>query len=199
MVTVGGGYGENEEDGVYRIDSDGARRQVELYDPDTRKWRLGPAQREDRGYHATALLLPDGRVFSGGDNKHPLEPNGDNSPTDTAEIYSPPYLFKGKRPVIGKAPKAVDYEQPMRITTKGRSKATTAVLVAPAATTHGNDMNQRLVPLKVKKPKKKARKSKRLNAVAPPSAGVAPPGYYMLFVLNKKGVPSVAKWVKLGS
>ena len=200
MVTVGGGYGENPEDGVYRIDSNGARRQVEIYDPNTRKWRLGPAQMEDRGYHATALLLPDGRVFSGGDNKHPLEPNGENSMTDTAEIYSPPYLFKGKRPVIGKAPKAVDYKQPMRITTKGRSRATTAVLVAPAATTHGNDMNQRLVPLKVKKPKrKKATKSKRLNAVAPPSAGVAPPGYYMLFVLNKKGVPSVAKWVKLGS
>ena len=199
MVTVGGGYGANEEDGVYAIDSNGARRQVELFDPETGKWRLGPAQMEDRGYHATALLLPDGRVFSGGDNKHPLEPNGDNSNSDTAEIYSPPYLFAGKRPVIKKAPKAVDWKQPMRITTKGRSKATSAVLVAPAATTHGNDMNQRLVPLKVKKQKKKARKSKRLNAVAPPSAGVAPPGYYMLFVLNKKGVPSVAKWVKLGN
>jgi hypothetical protein len=201
MVTVGGGFGDDLEDGVYRIDSNGARRQVELYDPDTKKWRLGPAQMEDRGYHATALLLPDGRVFSGGDNKHPLEPNGDNSRTDTAEIYSPPYLFKGPRPVIKKAPKAADWNELIKVKTKGRSKATSAVLVAPSATTHGDDMNQRLVPLRVKKPKHKKgkRKLRGLQLMTPPSAGVAPPGYYMLFVLNKKGVPSVAKWVKLGS
>jgi len=208
MVTVGGGYGENLEDGVYRIDSDGARRQVELYDPDTKQWRLGPAQMEDRGYHATALLLPDGRVFSGGDNRHPLEPNGTASKTDTAEIYSPPYLFKGRRPVIKKAPKRADWNEKIKVTTKGKSKATSAVLISPSATTHGDDMNQRLVPLKVKKPKhKKGKKGKKgkgkrfkgLQLMTPPSAGVAPPGYYMLFVLNKKGVPSVAKWVDLGS
>jgi hypothetical protein len=205
MVAVGGGYGANEEDGVYAIDSDGARRQVELFDPDTGSWTLGPAQMEDRGYHATAVLLPDGRVFSGGDNKHPLEPNGDNSRTDTAEIYSPPYLFKGKRPVIKKAPKHAGWNQRIKVKTKGKSKATTAVLMAPAATTHGNDMNQRLVPLrtkvkKLKKVKGKKRKKRGYNGLevtTPPNAGVAPPGYYMLFVLNKKGVPSVAKWVQL--
>lgn len=201
MVTVGGGYGENEEDGVYRIDADGARRQVEVYDPDTGKWRLGPAQMEDRGYHATAVLLPDGRVFSGGDNKHPLEPNGENSLTDTAEIYSPPYLFEGKRPVIRKAPKHAGWNQRIKVQTKG-SKATTAVLMAPGATTHGDDMNQRLVPLRTKVKKVTRRKGKRrgykgLEVRTPPSPGVAPPGYYMLFVLTDEGVPSVAKWVQL--
>ncbi len=201
MVTVGGGYGQNLEDGVYRIDGSGARRQVELYDPETKKWQLGPAQMEDRGYHATALLLPDGRVFSGGDNRHPFEPDGSASQTDTAEIYSPPYLFKGKRPVIKKAPKKADWNESIKVTTAGKPKATSAVLVAPAATTHGNDMNQRLVPLRVKKPKHKKgkRRFNGLQLMTPPSAGVAPPGYYMLFVLDKKGVPSVAKWVQLGS
>lgn len=202
MVTVGGGYGENEEDGVYRIDSDGARRQIELFDPETSEWRLGPAQLEDRGYHATAVLLPDGRVFSGGDNKHPLEPDGSNSNTDTAEIYSPPYLFQGRRPVIKKAPKKAGWNQRIKVLTKGRSKATEAVLVAPGATTHGNDMHQRLVPLRAKKLKKKGKRKPGptgLEIVTPPGAGVAPPGYYMLFVLNGKGVPSVAKWVRLGS
>jgi hypothetical protein len=202
MVTVGGGYGENEADGVYRIDSDGARRQVELYDPDSGQWRLGPAQMEDRGYHATAVLLPDGRVFSGGDNKHPLEPNGDNSRTDTAEIYSPPYLFEGKRPAIKKAPKHAGWNQRIKVKTKGKAKATTAVLMAPGATTHGNDMNQRLVPLRAKVKRVVKRKGKKrgyngLQVTTPPSPGVAPPGYYMLFVLDKKGVPSVAKWVQL--
>ena len=200
MVTVGGGYGQDQKDGVYRIDSDGARRQVELYDPDTKKWSLGPAQMEDRGYHATALLLPDGRIFSGGDNHHPYEPDGSWSTTDTAEIYSPPYLFKGKRPVIRKAPKRAGWNELIKVRTAGKPKATSAVLVAPSATTHGNDMNQRLVPLRVKKPRlKKGKRFKGLQLMTPPSAGVAPPGYYMLFVLDKKGVPSVAKWVQLGS
>ena len=201
MVTVGGGYGSNVEDGIYRVDSDGARRQVELYDPDTAKWSLGPAQLEDRGYHATALLLPDGRIFSGGDNRHPFEPGGGDSETDTAEIYSPPYLFRGKRPVIKKAPRKAGWNELIKVATKGKSKATSAVMVAPSATTHGNDMNQRLVPLRVKKPKHKNTKKgfKGLQLITPPNAGVAPPGYYMLFVLNKRGVPSVAKWVKLGS
>ena len=120
------------------------------------------------------------------------------SQTDTAEIYSPPYLFKGKRPVIKKAPKKADWNESIKVRTAGKPKATSAVLVAPSATTHGNDMNQRLVPLRVKKPKHKKgkRKLKGLQLMTPPSAGVAPPGYYMLFVLDKKGVPSVAKWVQ---
>jgi hypothetical protein len=173
-----------------------------LYDPDTKKWTLGPAQMEDRGYHATALLLPDGRVFSGGDNHHPYEPDGSWSTTDTAEIYSPPYLFKGKRPVIKAAPKRAEWNQRIKVVTKGKSKATSAVLVAPSATTHGNDMNQRLVPLRSKVKKVTRKRGKRrgykgLEVKTPPSAGVAPPGYYMLFVLNDKGVPSIAKWVQL--
>jgi len=106
-----------------------------------------------------------------------------------------------KRGAIKKAPKRAGWNERIEVVTKGRSKATSAVLVAPSATTHGDDMNQRLVPLRVKKPKHKKgkRKLRGLQLMTPPSAGVAPPGYYMLFVLNKKGVPSVAKWVKLGS
>jgi hypothetical protein len=194
MVTVGGGIGSTEKDGVYAIDSDGARRQIELFDPKSGKWTLGPAQLEDRGYHSTALLLPDGRVFSGGDNARPYEPDGSRSLTDNGEIYSPPYLFKGKRPSIKKAPKKVDWKEIMQIQTKGKSAASEAVLIAPAATTHANDMNQRMVSLKVSK----LHGSKGLDVISPPDAGVAPPGYYMLFVLNDKGVPSVAKWVQLG-
>ena len=193
MVTMGGGIGSTVQDGVYAIDSDGARRQIELFDPETGTWSLGPAQMEDRGYHSTAVLLPDGRVFSGGDNAHPYESDGSRSLTDNGEIYSPPYLFKGTRPVIKKAPRKIGWNEPMKIVTKGRSAATSAVLIAPAATTHANDMNQRMVELKLKR--RHGREG--LDVVSPPNAGVAPPGYYMLFALNRKGVPSVAKWVQL--
>ena len=152
---------------------------------------------EDRGYHSTAVLLPDGRVFSGGDNAHPYEPDGSRSLTDNGEIYSPPYLFKGTRPVIKKAPRKIGWNERMKIVTEGRSAATSAVLIAPAATTHGNDMNQRMVELE--EAEEGGMAARAWTLVSPPNAGVAPPGYYMLFVLNQKGVPSVAKWVKLGS
>ena len=73
--------------------------------PSTDSWLLGPAQQEDRTYHSTAVLLPDGRVFSAGDDHYPLEIKGRSSASPTtAEIYSPPYLFKGPRPQIDSAP-----------------------------------------------------------------------------------------------
>ena len=89
MVTVGGGVGIRNGD---QWQADAAQRQVDLRDPATGAWRLGAAQAESRAYHSTALLLPDGRVVSAGDDV-----NG-GTDKDTAEIYEPPYLFKGARP-----------------------------------------------------------------------------------------------------
>jgi hypothetical protein len=152
---------------------------------------MGPSQVETRAYHSTALLLPDGRVLSTGDD---LNPTSDgtrlgSSPDDTGEIYSPPYLFAGPRPVISSAPGAVRWDVPFGVGTAG--DIDDAVLVAPAAVTHGNDMNQRLVPLQMV-----ATHAGGLTLESPPSANVAPPGWYMLFLLND-GVPSMAKWVLL--
>ena len=65
MVTVGGGVGIRNGD---QWEADAAQRQVELWDPATGAWRLGAAQAESRAYHSTALLLPDGRVVSAGDD-----------------------------------------------------------------------------------------------------------------------------------
>lgn len=76
---------------------------------------------------------------------------------------------------------------------KKEYKLSRAVLMAPAATTHGYDMNQRHVELQVSS----TIKGVGINVVAPPNANVAPPGYYMLFLLNKQGVPSVSRWVRL--
>ncbi len=70
---------------------------------------------------------------------------------------------------------------------------TRAVLVAPASTTHAVDMNQRYVPLRVT-----GTAGGRLGVRAPANANVAPPGYYMLFVLDRSGTPSLARWVRLG-
>ena len=78
--------GNNDE---FNYDAFADQRKVELWNPSTGAWTAGPAQVEYRTYHSTALLLPDGRVMSAGDDF-----NGGNN-TDTAEIYSPPYLYKG--------------------------------------------------------------------------------------------------------
>ena len=185
MVTVGGGRGFSAEDGARWTHPAGEARPVELLARGGTSWRLGAAQAEDRGYHSVALLLPDGRVMSSGDDVNP------NFTSDTIELYSPPYLFKGKRPKIGRAPKSARYGRSITIRTRSRAKR--VVLMAPGATTHGVDMSQRHVQLKI------TRKAdgRRVVAKAPRNANLAPPGWHMLFILDRKGVPSVAKWVRL--
>jgi hypothetical protein len=182
MVTVGGGYGILN--GNRRSGDPAIHRNIELYDPATGQWALGPAQDELRTYHSTALLLPDGRVMSAGDDGY------GGSTNDTAEIYEPPYLFKGTRPTIDSAPGAVTYGE--QFTVQASGGATQAVLMAPAAVTHANDMSQRLVPLDVT-----VGAAGALTVRAPAAPELAPPTYYMLFVLNAQGVPSVAKFVRL--
>ena len=192
MVSVGGDSKVVETDPVTGVPIwPPPERAVELYDPVTASWQVGPKQVETRAYHSTAVLLPDGRVLSTGDDLNPTldGTHQTSSPNDTGEIYSPPYLFKGPRPVISSAPTAFRWNVPFGV--GAASDVDDAVLVAPAATTHGNDMNQRLVPLQIV-----SRHAGGFSLQSPPSADVAPPGWYMLFVLND-GVPSVAKWVLL--
>lgn len=190
LVTVGGGAGHDEAQGVRYMYPDDRTQRVELLEAGARSWRLGARESEQRGYHSVALLLPDGRVLSAGDDIHP------DSNSDTIEIYDPPYLFgaggrRAARPRITSAPKAVLFGGVLPVRTSG--KAVRAVLMASGATTHGADMSQRMVALKLR------RKTSNggLNLVAPASAKVAVAGWYMLFVLNSRGVPSVAKWVQL--
>ena len=182
MVTVGGGYGILN--GNRRAGDPDVHRNIELYDPATGQWSLGPAQDELRTYHSTALLLPDGRVLSAGDDGY------GGSSSDTAEIYEPPYLFKGPRPSIASAPDSVEYGETFGVETSG--DATKAVLMAPAAVTHANDMSQRYVPVSTT-----VTSPGTLTLKAPATPELAPPTYYMLFVLNDQGVPSVAKFIRL--
>lgn len=158
--------------------------QTMKYTPGNDTWTNMATQGVRRAYHSTAVLLPDGRIMSAGDGG----PGGGRQQID---YYSPPYLFQGPRPVIGSAPSQVDYGQTFTVATSG-PEVTRAVLMAPAATTHANDMNARHVELAV------SPAAGGLTATAPTSARLAPPGYYMLFTLTPDGVPSVATWVHVG-
>jgi Domain of unknown function (DUF1929)/Bacterial Ig domain len=195
MVEVGGGRGslDSFESPLHYAEPE--QRHIELWDPDTREWRLGPAQTEARAYHSTAVLLPDGRVMSAGDdfNGDPgkIDSSTDTDPMeDTAEIYKPPYLFRGERPTITTAPATIGFNGTFGVDTPN-TNITGAALAAPAAVTHGVDMNQRMLELNV------VQRTGCVSVTAPTGPNAAPPGYYMLFLLNDQGVPSVAKFVKL--
>jgi hypothetical protein len=114
---------------------------------------------------------------------------GANLYVDDAEIYKPPYLFQGPRPTITSDVTDIQVGAAFGVNTPD-TNIRSAALVAPAAVTHGVDMNQRVIQLDV------TRRSGCVSITAP-SANVAPPGPYMLFLLNDQGVPSVADFVKL--
>jgi hypothetical protein len=157
--------------------------QTMFYNPADDTWTDMAVQSPRRGYHSTAVLLPDGRIMSAGDT-------GPGGGRQLIDYYSPPYLFKGPRPDITSAPSQVGFGQTFDITTSGPAVAR-AVLMAPSATTHAVEMNARHVELAV------TPTATGFTATAP-VANVAPPGYYMLFVLTPDGIPSVAKWVHVG-
>jgi Domain of unknown function (DUF1929) len=156
----------------------------ELYDPKTGLWTVMAPQTIQRTYHSTAVLLPDGRVVSSGSN------NG--APTEiTYEMYSPPYLFKGTRPVIQTAPTSLSYGAKFDIVTANASTITRVALVHPGATTHADDFDQRYVDLAF------TVTSGGIHATAPANNTQAPPGYYMLVIVNSSGVPSVMPFLQL--
>jgi PKD repeat protein len=154
----------------------------EIWSPDTKTWSRVASMAEARMYHSTALVLPDGRVVTAG---------GEAAGIRRAQIYSPPYLFKGPRPSITSSPSTTGYGAAFSVGTDSTDIAKVALL-RPSGVTHAIDMNQRYVPLSFTK------SGTTLSVTAPPSANHAPPGYYMLIATNSQGIPSVAKWVRVG-
>ncbi len=179
VLVTGGSRGKEDPNSV----STNPAYTAEMWDPATGTWSTMASFTVFRGYHSTALLLPDGRVLSaGGELGGP-----------SAEIYSPPYLFKGTRPTISSAPASVAYGQSFFVGTPDATSISKITMIALGSVTHGFNMGQRIVRPTF------SQGSGGLNVTAPASGNVAPPGYYMLFILNSTGVPSVAKMVQVGS
>jgi hypothetical protein len=164
---------------------------AELYNPTANTWTTLAAMRVPRLYHSTAVLLPDGRVMTCGDDHDYNMP-----PFDYAELrlefFSPPYLFRGARPVITNAPQQIAYGSSFTVNTPNASSIASVALLRPGAATHSLNMDQRYVGLSIQ-----SRTSQSLTLQAPPNGFVAPPGYYMLFIVNGTGVPSESKFVRL--
>jgi hypothetical protein len=110
----------------------------------------------------------------------------------TAEFFSPPYLFKGARPIITQAPGPIHYGSNFFLATPDGATIANATLIRTGAATHFFDQNTRFVPVTFQQT------AGGLTVSAPTSAVLAPPGYYMLFIVNGNGVPSVAPIVQVG-
>ena len=169
-------------------DPAGAVHAAEVWDPASGNWTTWASNQVTRVYHSTTLLLPDGRILHSGSG------DGSGLPRElSAEIFSPPYLFRGARPSISGAPDAVGYGEQFFVGTPDAGRVVRATLVRLASVTHAFDQNQRFLELTL------ARVAGGLALVSPANANLAPPGHYMLFIMNSEGVPSLARSLHLGS
>jgi hypothetical protein len=169
---------------------------AELWNPATEQWTQLARMARQRLYHAVALLLPDGRVLSTGSG----EPAASGLSDDYSyEIFTPPYLLNAdgtpaSRPTITSAPGAVAYGASFTVGTPDASAVAKVTWVALGSVTHAFNMSQRFLPLGFK-----ASGASTLTVTAPPDGNHAPPGYYLLFVVDGRGVPSEAKIVRIGA
>ena len=168
-----------------------AVRVAEIWNPESGVWTSLASNAVNRTYHATSLLLPDGRVLHTGSGDA-LQPTGEPAPPQrNAELFSPPYLFKGARPGISSAPSSISYGRSFLVGTPASSTIAKVSLIALGSVTHAFDMGQRFTWLGF------TAASGGIQVSAPSSSNGAPPGYYMLFLVNGSGVPSVGKIVRL--
>jgi hypothetical protein len=159
---------------------------AEIWSPSSGAWTTLASNTINRGYHTTAILLPDARVL--------LTGSGDGAGAKSelnAEIFTPPYLFNGPRPTITSSPSRLAYGNSYRIGTPDASNITRVALIRLGSTTHAFDMNQRYVKLTF------TADATGLTVAAPTTRPRAPQGHYMLFIVNGNGVPSVGKILQL--
>jgi hypothetical protein len=171
---------------------------ADLYDPATNTFSSAGANAYPHLDHSVALLLPDATVWFAGSQGPAADPGQPVTFEHHMEIYQPAYLFNADgslatRPVISSAPSNMQYGAQYTIETSVRGlDIASAVLVRPGATTHSFNTDQRMVGL-VYTPT-----ATGITVTAPPNGNIAPAGYYMLFVVDTAGVPSVAAFVKVG-
>jgi len=188
VIALGGSV--NDEDTTT------ASFNADLYDPGTNTFNSPNSAGQNaypRLYHSNSLLLPDATVmfFGGNPARGTYEPH--------IEIYSPAYLFNpdgslATRPSITSVPSTgIGYGATFQVQTPDAANISSVALIRPGAPTHAFDMEQRLVNLVF------TAGSGVLNVTMPSSSNVAPPGYYLLFLSNSAGVPSVAQFVQLTS
>ncbi|WP_242606966.1 galactose oxidase-like domain-containing protein [Protofrankia symbiont of Coriaria ruscifolia] len=157
--------------------------EASMYDPVANTFTPVPADPLARMYHSESFLLPDGRVASIGNN--PATGEFDLG----ISVYSPWYMSR-QRPTITAAADQFDLGSTQNLTVSGNIGRVT--LIRPASVTHQSDPNQRSVDLPI------TGTGTNISVAVPSNPNIIPAGYYMMFVQDMNGVPSVAKWVHVG-
>lgn len=177
--------------------------QAELFNPATKTWKTLAAEAVPRNYHSNSILLPDGRVWSGGGGLCYTATIGGstvncNKLVDHADgqIFSPPYLFNtdgsaAARPIIS-AFNATSIKVGGQIKMSTVTANPKFVLVRIGTNTHSVNTDQRRIPLTTV-----TVSGTEYTATLPNESGILIPGHYYLFVLSVAGVPSVARTVKI--
>ena len=165
---------------------------AELWDPTTEKFTTLSPMAVPRNYHSFSLLLPDARVLVGGGGL--CDFNCTTNHLD-AQILTPPYLTNADgspaaRPALVSAPVNATYGAALSVTTD--SAVTGFSLMRLSSATHSLNNDQRRVPLQFS-----VTSATRYTLQIPQDPGIVIPGYYMLFAMNAKGVPSVAKTIQI--
>ena len=140
------------------------------------------------------MLLPDGTVLHGASGNAMINNNGNKTPAPdqrSHQIFSPPYLFKGARPVITSAPGTVGYGQTFSVATPNGAQVTDVRWIRLGAVTHAFDQSARANTLTF------TRTATGVDVTAPVKPELAPPGPYLLFVLNRNGVPSKGQFITI--
>jgi galactose oxidase-like protein len=167
-----------------------ATRTAELWNPATNEWTTLAANSVMRTYHSVSLLLPDGTVLHGASGNATV--GSVLMPDERShEMFSPPYLFKGARPTIIHAPSSVGYGQTFTIATPNAAQVTDVRWIHIGSVTHAFDAGQRANTLSF------IRTAAGVSVTAPAFPNDATPGYYMLFILNRNGVPSQGEIIRL--
>ncbi|MFI0984618.1 kelch motif-containing protein [Streptomyces exfoliatus] len=170
---------------------------AQFYDPKANAFAEAAEPTVGRNYHSEALLLPDGRVATFGSD--PLFDDKDNTRLGTfeqrIEVFTPPYLHKAgdDRPVLGEGSRELDQNGRATFKTKDAGRIVKARLMRPSAVTHTTDVEQRSVALGLTK----SRDGMTVTVDVPQDRTLVPPGWYMLFVTDDKGIPSEAKWIQV--
>jgi hypothetical protein len=193
-VFVSGGAIIHEESGVEPV----ARLQAEIYDPAENTWHPAASASVVRMYHSVALLMPDGSVMTASGNPPPYGQRAPWQPPQpneelTIEMYSPPYLFASTAaPTIGQVTQEWGYGQTIDIPTPQAPNLLWCELIRAGVTTHAFDNSQRLVDLPIT-----ARGGDRVTVQTPLTATIAPPGWYLLFIVDQDRIPSKSVWIQL--
>jgi hypothetical protein len=172
-------------------DLSGAVHQAEIWDPATGDWTTLAANAVDRGYHSVSLLLPDATVLHGASGNADDVGGAPFPDQKSHEIFQPPYLFKGARPTISNVPATVGYGSDFQLDTPNIGQVAKVRLIKLGSVTHAFDQDGRALTLSF------TSSIGGVSVTAPANANLAPPGYYMIFILNRNGVPSDGQMVKV--